>query len=265
VRSSARRTILISTFFCPGPRPIRAIAAGGSAARGVSDRTSTASTTSASGPSAARTRSPSVSASSPSASAIDRSRVIGGCADTARYGARSCICAATRGSAARRSRMSGTPLRTITSRSSPSPIASPVAAASPASASTRGCASPHSPISSAPAASATSICRPASVYGCTAGVVVHRRPGSAAATTAAIIASRSLVVSAAAPRRIRHRSSWWGSPTWWRSITSRRYTSPGHTTRTSVHAGSRARSSSAAGISAEVCVLSRTSRLTQRE
>src|SRR5262245_2517692 len=55
VRSSARSTTRTSTFFCPGVMPIRATAAGGSARYGVSESTSTLSTSSALSPSAART------------------------------------------------------------------------------------------------------------------------------------------------------------------------------------------------------------------
>src|SRR4051812_18561716 len=52
-------------------------------------------------------------ASSSPSTATDRSSVMAGMDDTGRYGSRSSICSAIRGSADRRRRMSGIPLRSI--------------------------------------------------------------------------------------------------------------------------------------------------------
>jgi hypothetical protein len=169
VRSRSRRVTRTSTLTC-GSAPSRPLAASGRAATGVRERTSTDSTARASSPSAhgrghrgvrrrARGRPRSRGRAGPPASPTPARR------------GRGPQLRGDPGSVARSSRMSSMPFASITSRSRPSPIASPdvTAGSSPARRSTSGWVSPHSPTSTQlPSSARTSTCRPAVVYGCSA-------------------------------------------------------------------------------------------------
>src|SRR5262249_17910854 len=101
----------------------------------------------------------------------------GGIGEVCRYLARSCIWRGIRGSPERSSRMSGMCLTSMSSLSRPMPRASPLRPCSPAAASTRGWARPHSHTSIQRPSWRMSTWRPRRVYGCALGCWRWGRPG----------------------------------------------------------------------------------------